>query len=764
MVYKLRFTLNFSCFFIFNRRTFARLKISGIFVKTSFFTVNNSLLSTNPVENFAVAKKISINKKKYSKFKFSFFLLLGIITAAASFFSIYLLAYGANNPLVAIKNYNLILTCLAVSLLILFLVVCRQVFQLLRKIFSKTEGARLSLSFASKFLFVSAIPILGIFCFAWLFISYDIEQIFNSDREENLEDAVLLADTAVQIRRDEVLLQSNLIADVVSNLNYSQLLGQVEKLRAQANADEIAVFDHQGNLLAFANQDLSQMSSPYPSVNELLRLREFEDVLVQFVSVEDGYQIKTILAINSQNREPIYLQTIFSLPGQFNLVSNRLRESYKTERLRKYLQPYLSQAILMILALIFLLTLLIVLGISILFGDAMSRPLRQLIASSKAVQRGDFSQPVKHLPNNDLGLLGNNFNAMLVNLHNSRETEKKINREITEQRNFLSLVLEHISACVFVFDSEKKILVANSSAKKIFTLPQDLLINNVEYSSLFQEFLEEITDAFDLENYWQKEITLSKTGKRLVLLSYAVKFITEGKSNTLLVAEDVTGFKQQQRNVAWEEVARRLAHEIKNPLTPIRLQAERLQRKLTDKVKGSDEERILDRATTTIINQVEAMQQMVSDFGSFAKPLELRQKKGDFGKLLQEVCDMYQNCQITINCAELPQVNFDAVQIRQVLHNILKNALEANDEKNIQIAIDIYQENQEIICEIEDDGTGFSDLSKDPFEPYVTTKVKGSGIGLAVVKKIIEEHGGKINAGKAEKLSGAKISFTLPLS
>ncbi|MBR1374480.1 MAG: HAMP domain-containing protein [Cardiobacteriaceae bacterium] len=726
--------------------------------------MNNSLLSTNPARNFAVTKKSSINKKKYSKFKFSFFLLLGIITAAASFFSIYLLAYGANNPLVAIKHYNLILICLAVSLLVLFLVICRQIFQLFSKIFSKTEGARLSLSFALKFLFVSAIPILGIFCFSWLFISYDIERIFNSDREENLEDAVLLADTAVKIRRDEVLLQSNLIADAISQLNYSQLLGQVEKLRAQANADEIAVFDHQGNLLAFANQDLSQMSSSYPSANELLRLREFEEVLLQFISDEDAYQIKILLAINSQNREEIYLQTIFSLPEQFNLVTNRLKESYRTERIRSYLQPYLSKSILMILCLIFLLTLLIVLGISILFGDAMSRPLRQLIASSKAAQRGDFSLPVKHLPNNDLGVLGNNFNAMLVNLHTSREVERKINLEISEQRNFLSLVLEHISACVFVFDSEKKILIANSSAQKIFTLPQDLSINNVEYSSLFQEFLEEISDAFDLENYWQKEITLSKTGKRLVLLSYAVKFITEGKNNTLLVAEDVTSFKQQQRNVAWEEVARRLAHEIKNPLTPIRLQAERLQRKLTDKVKGSDEERILDRATTTIINQVEAMQQMVSDFGSFAKPLELRQKKGDFGKLLREVCEMYQNCQITLNCGELPQVNFDAVQIRQVLHNILKNALEANEEKNIQIAIDIYQENQEIICEIEDDGTGFSDLSKDPFEPYVTTKVKGSGIGLAVVKKIIEEHGGKITAGKAEKLSGAKISFSLPLS
>ena len=237
-----------------------------------------------------------------------------------------------------------------------------------------------------------------------------------------------------------------------------------------------------------------------------------------------------------------------------------------------------------------------------------------------------------------------------------------------------------------------------------------------------------------------------------------------GRNGHVIVIDDITEFLHAQRNAAWEEVAKRLAHEIKNPLTPIRLQSERLQRRLTDKLSDEADKQILGKATGTIIDQVEAMQQIVADFSQIAKPLETRRQSLQLNPLLRQIAELYRENHPELDLAE-PQrpVHADPVHIRQILINLMKNAIEATQNETTPcIRWRSYEEGGNIILDIEDNGPGFADLTKDPFEPYVTNKPKGTGLGLAIVKKIVHEHDGTISAGHSRELGGAKITLTLP--
>ena len=237
------------------------------------------------------------------------------------------------------------------------------------------------------------------------------------------------------------------------------------------------------------------------------------------------------------------------------------------------------------------------------------------------------------------------------------------------------------------------------------------------------------------------------------------------RGGQVIVFDDITEFLHNQRNAAWEEVAKRLAHEIKNPLTPIRLQSERLQRKLSDKLEQSADRDLLAKATTTIIDQVETMRSLVSEFGIFARPLAMRTIASDINALIRKASELYIDQPFRYQLGEnLPPVAADPVQMQQVFINLIKNAVEASEAgQTLELLWQSRQEGELIIITLEDNGPGFADLSKDPFEPYITTKTKGSGLGLAIVKKIITEHGGSISAGRSDTLGGACIRFSLPI-
>lgn len=707
-----------------------------------------------------------------------YYLILGAIGISTTLYAIYHLSQAATRPEKADPYYSLMFTLTLIGIALLTVLVFGKTIKLLNNLHKHRSGAKLSASLAIRLLITSMIPVSIIGGFTWLFLSYDLDKTFNSQVNTALSDSLQLTRTSITMRARQALEQTRGLANIMINMDYTDLISDIEVLRRNAGAIELAVFDHQGNLVAFAHQNLDVMTVDSPSTAALLRATQEQEYFEYSSDPENDYTIKVLSEISKPSREPYYLQAVYIMPDAFNTLADSVRESYQQHQSYNYLQPHITTSLLLVLSLIIALTLLTAFWLSALFGETMTRPVRQLIDATRKVTYGDFSTPITDMPNNDLGTLGNNFNAMLLALRDAENMNNQIQDQLSDQNNFLGTVLDNITAGVITLDWRGYLQTSNRAAAQI--LETELTAhygrrppttdNNLHDS--YEELMSALSRAQPQQKnnrHWRIETTLSKYSQRKTLICHGARLPGQNSKNRggeVIVFEDVTEFQQSQRNAAWEEVARRLAHEIKNPLTPIRLQTERLQRKLGDKLTEAQDRHILDRATHTIINQVDAMQQMVSDFSQYAKPLELRRQTLDINALLQEIIELYPDTEIELNLSQSStMLNADPVQLRQVIHNLIKNAIEAHPEpKELHILWESEVQDEQLCLTIEDNGTGFTDLSKDPFEPYVTGKTKGTGLGLAIVKKIITEHQGSIQAGPSKTLGGAKISMTFPLS
>ena len=696
--------------------------------------------------------------------KFFYIISAGSLGIFATLFALFFLSKAAVNPENSLSNFTTLLLITAVGLILLMITVLRQIGILFKHLKNHHAASRLSFTFALRMLFTALFPVILIGGFAFLFLSYDLSKTFNQQINEALGDGLQISRSTIAMRANQGIWQTRALAENINFMNYPQLISSIEQLRRQVEAEELTVFDHQGNVIAFAHSNLEIMSPENP---QILHFQNNESDYFEFINENNRYGIKIISKVNRLNKDAYYLQAIYAMPSAFNFLAENVRESYRRYQSYSFLQPHIRASLLLVLFLILSLTVLSSLWLSIIFGQTMTKPIRQLIEATKNVSKGDYSKPITAMPNNELGLLGNRFNAMLLTLHDTRKLNTEIQMQLSEQNLFLKTVLENISAGVISLDSKNNLVLFNKSAAKILDCDLSSLLNHkvaiTEKNSL-GEFLLEISAEKKKIELWQKELTLSRFGTRKYLICYG-SALHEGE--LLLVFEDVTEFQQKERNAAWEEVARRFAHEIKNPLTPIRLQSERLQNKLTSKLEDADSLRILDKATTTIINQVIAMEQIVGDFGKYARPLELRKTKIDVNELLSEIAEFYPHLKWQLDLSpELPPVNADVVQLRQVLINLVKNSVEAY--AGAEEEVEIYCQSKKLDADfieirLEDNGSGFADLKKDPFEPYFTSKAKGTGLGLAIVKKIINEHGGKISAGHGRIKKGASMVFTLPV-
>ena len=699
--------------------------------------------------------------------RFVYLILAGSLAIFATLFALFFLGKAAVNPENAVSNFSLLLVITALGLVLLMTTVFRQIFILFKHLKNHQGASRLSLSFALRMLFTALFPVILIGGFAFLFLSYDLSKTFNTQLNEALGDGLQISRSSIAMRANQGIWQLRAIAEAINFMNYPELLSSIEKLRRQAEAEELVVFDQQANVLAYAHSNLEIMAPQSLDIVQLSLTMDNPEYF-EFINENNRYGIKIISRVDRLNKEPYYLQALFPMPNAFNLLADNVRESYTRYQRYSFLQPHIHTSLLLVLFLVLGLTVLSSLWLSIIFGQIMTRPVRQLIEATKNVSKGDYSKPITAMPNNELGLLGNRFNAMLLSLHDARKLNTEIQAKLAEQNLFLSTVLEHITAGVISLDKENNLQLFNQSAAKILDCDLSSLLNKkvslIEKNSL-GELLLEISSERVEKNAWSKELTISRFGNRKFLICYGSPLAES--EELLLVFEDITEFQQKERNAAWEEVARRFAHEIKNPLTPIRLQSERLQNKLTSKLEDADSLRILDKATTTIINQVIAMERIVGDFGKYAKPLELRKTKIKINELLAEIAEFYPHLKWQLDLSpDLPEVNADAVQLRQVLINLVKNSIEAFNgaEEDVEIYCQSLRLDADFVeIRLEDNGSGFADLKKDPFEPYFTSKAKGTGLGLAIVKKIINEHGGKISAGHGRIKKGASMLFTLPI-
>ena len=403
-------------------------------------------------------------------------------------------------------------------------------------------------------------------------------------------------------------------------------------------------------------------------------------------------------------------------------------------------------------------------------------PIRDLVRGTQAVAAGYYEQLLPAKRQDDLGFLVESFNEMVRQISRAQDETRKSTHEIERQRAYLETLLTSLTAGVLSFDSSLNIRTANQAANIILHVQvmryygrnlAQLAKGRPDLMSMVDVVQPLLEKSFDI---WQRNIVVEgPEGRKELLCQGTPLFSTEGGYiGAVLVFDDITDLIQAQKNAAWSEVARRLAHEIKNPLTPIQLSAERMQHKLAAKLDESDAQ-MLSRSTRTIIQQVEAMKHMVDDFSEYAQPGRSQTVNLDLLSLLQEVVVLYgddPNVDFAILIGkDIPLIKADAVSIRQVLHNMFKNALEAMDGKGkISIKLQAIKKHTNTVVQlgIYDTGSGIDiNMAKNIFEPYVTNKQKGTGLGLAIVKKVIEEHGGTIRLDSNYK-QGAGFIMQFP--
>jgi nitrogen fixation/metabolism regulation signal transduction histidine kinase len=480
------------------------------------------------------------------------------------------------------------------------------------------------------------------------------------------------------------------------------------------------------------------------------------------------------------------LQAIFPVEGRLSELADTVETAYQQYAEKARLREPLKSSFKLTLTLVLLVSTFGALYGAFWAARRLVQPIQALVKGTRAVAQGDFNMRLPLTSHDELGMLVHSFNDMTKRLSRAREETRRSQFAVETERTNLAVILARLSTGVISLQADLTIRTLNQSAATILGTDIDSVIGKplVEASAglpLFEQFVQASRAHLDVgEAEWREQITLRADSSRRALMCACTTLPgdVEQAGGYVIVFDDITALLQAQRDAAWGEVARRLAHEIKNPLTPIRLSAERLRHKLLGSMNPSDAQ-VLERATHTIVQQVEAMKEMVNAFSEYARTPSMDIARFDLNQLILEVTDLYraQDAQRRLKIVldkELGEIEADRGRVRQVLHNLITNAFEAaegREDASISVSTQAATRSANpgmtstVVAQIviEDSGPGFSpDVLGRMFDPYVTTKPKGTGLGLAIVKKIIEEHGGRIEA-ENRSTGGARIRVELPL-
>lgn len=657
-------------------------------------------------------------------------------------------------------------------------IIGRQLWQLRLEIKERVFGAKLTRRMVTMFALVSVLPGILLFTVSVLFLNRSIESWFNVRVEAALDRGLNLGRNALDYLLADLANKgeytARTLAEQPSSGTNSVLL--LSRLREQLGVQEIAVFDAKGRLLAFAGNEAASLSPMRPTPEMLISVqhgggyRAIESVGGHALALRVVLPIQP-LGWNGGDRK--LLQLLHPAPPQIaedaQLVENTRAEYRQLALSREGLKQLYRQTLTVTL----LLALFAAIALGMLLSRRISAPLSDLAAGTRAVAKGDFSRKHRVHRRDELGVLTAMFNRMTRQLAEARADTDASRAEIEANKAYLESILGNLSAGVLAFDGESLLRAHNVSAERIldvdFTPLADYPLADwpayQPHLAPVVEMLLQQADALHSNHDWQCELHYSANQGERLLLARGTRLPDSRGHGVVLVFDDITELVRAQRDAAWGEVAKRLAHEIRNPLTPIQLSAERLQMKLAGKLQASDAD-MLQRSTDTIVKQVAALKRMVDAFRDYARAPSAKLIQLDVNDLLRDVLALYEGY-IDVQLALHPQPLFilgDATLLRQVLHNLLSNAQDAMlDVPQPMLHISTNESQNACIIIFNDNGPGFNpDILPRAFEPYVTNKTKGTGLGLAVVKKILEEHQGNISVGNRSE-GGAQVVLTLPL-
>ncbi|MGD9389894.1 MAG: ATP-binding protein, partial [Thioalkalispiraceae bacterium] len=568
--------------------------------------------------------------------------------------------------------------------------------------------------------------------------------------------------------------------DPLSQIPDEAVAPTLNDMRVSINASELTLYSHNGRIIASSSSEASNLIPMRLDETTSLRLREEqEDVGLVPVS-ENSLQVRTVIKVPGP--DPVsphrILQALFPLSERINTLADNVQKAFSQYREIAYLRVPLKYSFILTLSLVLLLSILTAIWAAFYFAGRMVQPIVNLVEGTRAVAAGDYDKRLPLPGRDELGYLVRSFNEMTHKIAIAQEEARTSQQQMELQHTYLETVLANLSSGVLTLDKDHQLHTSNMAASSI--LNTDLhayegqsLDQLVKEHQPLHAFVDAIFPHLEGEqNSWHEEITLFGPGGRQILMCRGTRIpdSLEIQGGSIIVFDDITALMQAQRNAAWGEVARRLAHEIKNPLTPIQLSAERLRHKYLDKMQLEDAD-VLDRSTHTIVQQVETLKEMVKAFSDYARMPLMQLQVIDLNDIVNEMIELYRNSGFSIKLdldPSAPQIEADSGRLRQLLHNLIKNAMEAMEgaeHQQLTISTRCAEEHscRFVEMKVEDTGAGIpEDILGQLFDPYITTKPKGSGLGLAIVKKIVEEHGGMLWAENTQT-GGACIIIRLPV-
>lgn len=664
------------------------------------------------------------------------------------------------------------------ALLVLLLAIGQRVVRLVRQFRAGAAGSRLTLRLVVVFVALAVPPASIVYWFSADFLSKSIDRWFDVDVERALDDALVIGQSFLEMQERAARRQVEAVARELVDLPDGQLRASLLGLLDSSGARELTVYEGSGRRLATVSSELGDLLPDAPQDLDLLRTRQLGFYVDAEPTESEGLQIRALAEIPDRRiaREPRIVQALFPVTPGFDAQAANVERQYERYRTLAYLRTELERSVVLVLSLVLLLSVLLAVLLAFDTARRLVAPIGRLAAATRAVAAGDYGRRLEAASNDELGFLVESFNTMTEDIAAASRDAEASRLEAEQRRDYLEAVLARISSAVLSLDDGGRVLTANTTADAVLRLRCEVWLG-LPFTAIVADQprlgpLVELVTAKAAQGpaAWRQELILDTGGGgRQVLVCRAAPLTSGTRPGQVLVIDDVTDLVEAQRAAAWGEVARRLAHEVKNPLTPIQLAAERIRRRYLPRLEGEDAA-VLERGTSTIVSQVEALKTMVNAFSDFARAPALELKPTRLSELVDEVLDLYRHGDLTcLNrwLANEPTVLVDRGRLRQLLHNLIKNAQEALDGAPVKLHLETHLEwragHPWLSLSVRDNGPGIApQVMEKLFEPYATTKERGTGIGLAIVKKIAEEHGGEVAARNAEG-GGAIFELRLPV-
>jgi nitrogen fixation/metabolism regulation signal transduction histidine kinase len=698
-------------------------------------------------------------------------ILLCVVTGAGL---VYLMSQATSNTALFTQNYPALLGLGGLLSLGLMLLIGYQLVVLRRKLKERVFGSKLTLRLMVVFALMALVPGGLVYAISFQFLQSSIESWFDVRMDKALEGGLNLARSTLDSslrelgQKAEGMAQSLATAQAVEPATLS-------RLREQYGVEEATLFNQRGKVIAFAGTEAASLQPDVPGPNVLRQVRAQQPVRTIESVPEKGLVLRVIVPVNvlTISDDIRVLQVLQPVPAAVAQDARVVDQGWRDYQELTLARVGLKRIFGLTLTLAMLLTLFSSIALAFLLSERLSAPLSALAEATRAIAKGDYSRLNPVRSRDEFGVLTQSFNTMTRQIADATEAMERNQQQLENAKTYLESILSNLTSGVLTFDERHYLKTVNAMAYEILGVPagafhglklQDWTTHVAAVSPFAEVVLKNFSSASSRQ--WEQQLEFRRHDGARTLLVRGTRLSARGDTGYVVVFDDITHLAQAQRDAAWGEVARRLAHEIKNPLTPIQLSAERLQHKLLQKLPQIDAD-VLKRATGTIVNQVTALKGMVDDFSQYARASRMTAEQVSLNDLVREVLVLYESMGVPIEprlCENLPSIAADPALLRQVLHNLIQNAIDAlagSEQPRIVVTSTLGDDG--VTLSVRDNGAGIADtVIGRIFEPYVTTKPKGTGLGLAIVKKIVDEHHGHIVVENV-KPHGAHVSIVLPL-